>query len=612
MYRPKGIWNDGPQFVNLLDHEGAPPVVTRHICHAGADLSVGNLTDSSTPSDFLGPVVQTLQATTGPGAGDPFAGILPILQQVAEIAAPVVVGAFAPEALPFVLGGEAALNAGEGIVQQKPFGDIALGLGESAAGAALGGAFGDLGLGGASDFLGGGTDFLGGGGGAVAPGADAVTSGATGGLDASFGGAPVLTDTGILGTSPVMEPPGMGVPPAPAGVDVPAAGVGTATPGAAAGTGGAVSGITPQATTDPFGLGPTGGGAAPGVGGTDFAGLPTADSSVNIPQGDGGPPGSPAGPGGVNSGDPTAPGINDPLTQLAQAAPSGGGDIDSEIAQWIAQYGGGGSPSVASAVNASGVLDPNTFPSTSSIDRAIDPSLGTPPNSGVSANATPSSSGIGQFIKDNKDWLGPLLGVAGLGKQLLAPGLSIAPGQGRTSVAGLTAQQQALIDELAALRQSTLTPAAQQGSQALTKATSQAQQFADQLLSGKLTPEQSQLVSNNLAATLSTIKSRYGSLGQGTSTSEMEDEAAATAASVGGAGALQQQNTAQGIQLEQLASTDAQASVQELLTASGVQSNSTNTLLAQQEAQDAQLSQMIARLAAALSGAPPSFTVTPT
>jgi hypothetical protein len=130
-------------------------------------------------------------------------------------------------------------------------------------------------------------------------------------------------------------------------------------------------------------------------------------------------------------------------------------------------------------------------------------------------------------------------------------------------------------------------------------------------LSGQLTPEQQQLAANNLAATLSTIKSRYGSLGHGSSTSEMEDEAAATAASVGGAGALQQQNTAQGIQLEQLASSDAQASVQELLTAAGVQGSQTNSLLTQQLAQDAQLSQMIARLAAALAGGAPTYTLQP-
>jgi len=753
-------WDDAPH-----------PVVTRHICHADA-----------LPSPWEGNFVQGLDAISPPAPTGGFLNTLgSILPTVLETALPLVASAFFPPALPFVLGGEAALNAGEGIAEQKPFGDIALGLGESAAGAALGGQFGDLGLGdAASSFFGGGVDPLAASGDAAASsaastfggvpvsgadvlggavGADpfsgitaadfgidpttAITgqTGATGFADALqtaaasgspitsadpsqlgpaaiqsgaptasdvfgnpvpqnqveigsdvFGNpiygigppdsqppigagtglapdaglpppvipdfsappvtpdipaaapappapdlTPVPTDTGVLGTSPVMEPPGMGVAPPPASVDVAAPGVGTATPGAAAGTGGAATGLTPAGALDPFGLGGTGTPAgAPGIGGGDAGGLPVPDSSAAglsdptlgvIPQGDGGPPGSPAGPGGVNSGDPTAPGAGapgspvDPTnvgTQLAQAPPSNdplvsATDLGIDPSQAIPGSGGGLFNNVGDLLNAMGTG--GGTPAGGGIPGAMIASANPADNPAAVAAATAAGPapvpGAPFDVSSLLKYLGPALGIGGLAKQLFAPGLSLAPGQG-ANTAALTAAQQALLDELAALRQTTLTPAAQQGSAALTKATSTAQQYADQLLSGKLTPEQSQLVANNLAATLSTIKSRYGSLGQGTSTSEMEDEAAAQAASVGGAGALEQQNTSQGIQLEQLASSDSQASVQELLTAAGVEGNQTNTLLQQQEAQDAQLSQMIARLAAALSGGVPTYTLQPT
>jgi hypothetical protein len=721
----------------LLAPDGAPPVARRNIC-----------------------------------SGD----VGKVITSAVETIAPIAAAAFFPPALPFVLGGEAALNAGEGIVGQKPFGDIALGLGESAAGAAVGGQFGDF-LGGAGDFFGGGGaidplaatgdaaaasaagqfgavpagDSLGGFGAGLTPTdlginpaeaiggqggfnnvgdllTNAFSQAETAGLPIGSAGGPtttaeslatgqavgsvqqgdfvspaeslatglpvnepagwtqgggdvaaaaptadplaaftapppvdtgaftpsvptaapaapapdltpVLTDTGVLGTSPVMEVPGMGVPAAPASADVAAPGAGTATPGSAAGTGGAVSGITPGQTLDPFGISGTASGA-PGVGGLgggDVGGIPVPDSSAGIPQGD--LTGGLNSPGDVarTAGQGAAGVANDPLTQLAQAAPTGGGspvsatDLGIDPSAAITGGGSGGFSDVGSLLASLG-LDSGGGAATGA--SAIPPDMidwanaqsplgaitpGNPlgsgsivPGTATSAPPTSPLGGIGDFIKSNGSWLGPLLGVAGLGKQLLAPGLSLTPGGGGANTAALTAAQQALIDQLAQLRQTTLTPAAQQGSTALTKATSTAQQYADQLLSGKLTPEQSQLVANNLAATISTIKSRYGSMGMGNSTAAMEDQAAAEAASVGGAGALQQQNTAQGIQLEQLASSDAQASVQELLTASGVEGNQTNTLLANQMAQDAQLSQMIARLAAALGSSPPTYTLQPT
>jgi hypothetical protein len=92
----KYIWDDAPH-----------PVVTRHICHGGVDI---------------GSIVETA---------------LPIITSIVQ-----------PELTPFVLGGEAALNLGQGIAQQRPFGNIALQLGEEAAGAAAGGQFGDFGFGG--------------------------------------------------------------------------------------------------------------------------------------------------------------------------------------------------------------------------------------------------------------------------------------------------------------------------------------------------------------------------------------------------------------------------------------------------------------------------------
>jgi hypothetical protein len=774
-------WDDAPH-----------PVATRHICYADSTADV--------PTN-IGEIFQggpnALEPIIGPPSGGFLSGIGSILQTVAPIVLPILETAIGqPELILPTEGAFAALNAGEGIAQQKPFGDIALGLGESAAGAALGGQFGDLGLGdvfGGSSFFGGGgaVDPLAATGDAAAQGAvdqfggvpvsgadvlggisanpfsgitaadfgidptQAITgqTGATGFADALQSAAasgspitsanvaqlgpaaeaagaptgsdvfgnpvptnqvnlgsdvfgneiigigpapadagvgagtglapdaglpppvipdfsappvtpdipapapappapdltPVPTDTGVLGTSPVMEPPGMGIAPPPASVDVAAPGVGTATPGAAAGTGGAATGLTPAGALDPFGLGGTGTAAgAPGIGGGDV-GLPTPDSSVSIPQGDatggvGVPGGSPATQlgfdtssigvddttGTTSPADPTgslgggAPGSPvDPTnigTQIAQAPPAdptqavpgtGGGD---GLPQWLTDYINAQSPTGAipgGQALGGGAPAGGGIPGAmiASANPADNPAAVAAAAAGGTQTVTPTGGGfdVSSLLK----YLGPALGIGGLAKQLLAPGLSLAPGQG-TNTAALTAAQQALIDELAALRQSTLTPAAQQGSTALTQATSTAQQYANQLLSGKLTPEQSQLVANNLAATLSTIKSRYGSLGQGTSTSEMEDEAAATAASVGGAGALQQQNTSQGIQLEQLASSDAQASVQELLTAAGVQGNQTNTLLQQQEAQDAQLSQMIARLAAALGGTPPTYTLQPT
>lgn len=152
------------------------------------------------------------------------------------------------------------------------------------------------------------------------------------------------------------------------------------------------------------------------------------------------------------------------------------------------------------------------------------------------------------FIKNNKELLGLGLGAANIGRGLLQPSIDT------------NALSQAQLDAYRRL---------QQLSQQLTQN------------GGQLTPEQAQQFQNDLEAVQSGIRGTYASKGMAGSTAQMEDLAAAQAASTAGKAKAMSANLNTGLQ------------------AAGLSGPTANSLLTYQLSQDAALSNMIARLAAA-------------
>ncbi len=237
------IWDDAPH-----------PVVTRHICYGGVDIG-----------------------------------------SIVETALPIITSFVAPELTPFVLGGEALFNTGRGIAEGRPFGQIAGQLGMEAAGAAIGGQFGDFGLGGGTPLdpstfpSTSGVDAI------IAAGETPITSssgqvlGEVGAGQDPFRAAALLSQegTGMSGGSPVYDASGNLVGYSGGGdvglIDVPSSWSDAATAAlpfvdAAAPTGvppigDAAAAVPPPTPIDPGVLGTFPGEAAPGAGASDTSAL---------------------------------------------------------------------------------------------------------------------------------------------------------------------------------------------------------------------------------------------------------------------------------------------------------------------------------------------------
>ncbi len=275
---------------------------------------------------------------------------------------------------------------------------------------------------------------------------------------------------------------------------------------------------------------------------------------------------------------------------MGSSGAGGFGDVGSLISS-LGLDSGGGTATGASAIP----QDMIDWANAQSPMGAITP--GNPLGSGPIVPGTATSgpgplSAVGDFWDANKGWIKDAAGLglagAGIGKGLLQ----------QAAVPDSRAGQQQLLQELQQLR-GTLNPNASQSSAKLQQLIDQATTLGNQLMSGELTAQQSALVKNNLGSTLSLIRSRYGSLGMGHSTAEMQDEAAAQSTSMAGEGNLQTANRQQGITLLQAASSGNQAAIEQALRAAGLSGPVLSGVAAQQATEDAALSQAIARLAAA-------------
>ena len=325
--------------------------------------------------------------------------------------------------------------------------------------------------------------------------------------------------------------------------------------GAADGVGGAVGG-----TADA-----TGGGTAAGGLGTPSVGSPSVGATtqtITDPFSTGGANAVPGLGGGTPVGQTGAlESFGGGDTSVAGGAPSSVGDTTAYQNYQLTggQTGGFGDGAQPSLPGSTPSVDPSAAggatPAGGPVDYSFADQSGAFGGLGGAAPPTtadfPSSglfSGIKDFYKANKDWLN--LGGAGLsvGRSLLQ-GNQPPGGQANNDL------QRQILQQLLQNQQA--------------------------LASGTLTPEQYQQIQNDLQAHLAGINSKYGSLGMSGSTAQLQDQAAAEAQATGQAGQLQQQRISQGFQQLGLAAPLA------------------NQLTQQQIAQDEQLSNAIAALAAA-------------
>lgn len=242
-----------------------------------------------------------------------------------------------------------------------------------------------------------------------------------------------------------------------------------------------------------------------------------------------------------------APGVGDTATATGSASafsdtfgtPAGGGTFGgsagSGVGGDLAGGGGGAAPGDFSFADQSGAFG--------GLNGAAPPTAADFPSSTGSV-----FGGLKDFLKANKDWLG----LAGTG---VSVGRSLLKGNQPPGGDALNAQRQQILNTL--MQQSQL------------------------LASGQLTPEQTQQFMNDLNAHISSIKAKYASLGQPGSTAELQDVAAAQALTTGNIGAQQTRQISTGLQ------------------GLGLAANQADRLTADQMAQDQQISDAIARLAAA-------------
>lgn len=291
------------------------------------------------------------------------------------------------------------------------------------------------------------------------------------------------------------------------------------------------------------------------------AGVPETTGATAAPTGLGG--GTGAGPGTTPSALTNSFGTQAPDLGVSAAPVSDGASATGSTSATLSSFGQA-APDAATATAPTG-LDPSVFPSTSSIDFSVAGGpggtlSGTGPNA-VGGGIGDVLHGVGDFWKSNKDWIGAGLAGSNIVRSLLQSGNT------GIDLSSLNAERQALLQRLS-----------QQG---------------QTLASGQLTPDQEQLLQNQLQAHLSQIDAKYGQMGMAGSTTHLQERAAAISQASASRGQQQAATMSAGLQ------------------AQGMAANVANTLVAQQLQEDEALNQMIANLArSALGGLTTTTTTT--
>lgn len=233
-----------------------------------------------------------------------------------------------------------------------------------------------------------------------------------------------------------------------------------------------------------------------------------------------------------------------------QLDPTTGAVAEGDSAPGAVTAGTGGGTAGATGAAAFPQSNDFSFADLSGAFGGLGPNGVAPTASDLTGLANPGLfSQLSNFVKGNKDLIGLGLGGGNIVRGLMQPNID---------VNSLNAAQLAAYQRL------------QQLSQMLTQN------------GGQLTPEQEQQFANDLAAVQSGIKSNYASKGMApNSTAVQEDLAAAQAASTAGKASAMSRNLQTGLQ------------------AAGLSGPTAGSLLSYQLNQDAELSNMIARLAAA-------------